>query len=104
MEDFQDKERKDQFKNQGHKASDVYYINQDARNNRLAAMKEMGPQFGAENDAMYQVKRRELKDRLVREAKQREDMTLRQAAEDDVARQRQAERKKLLALEQMKDQ
>lgn len=32
MENFQIKERKDQFQKTGIKASDIYYLNQDARN------------------------------------------------------------------------
>lgn len=43
MEAFHEKESKSQFHNEGYKASDKYYLNQDARNEMLAQYKKLGP-------------------------------------------------------------
>lgn len=82
MEKFQEKERIDYFHKDGHKASDIYYRNQDARNEMLQKYKATGPKLGKEHDQIYHGKQQALKEKLAREAKEREDRNMRLANED----------------------
>lgn len=60
--------------------------------------------MGKQNDMIYQAKQNAMKKKLALEAQLREERNKALAAEDDIARANQLNRKKMLAEQQFKDQ